>query len=165
MVLDGVEDARVRQDVLGLPLLHGDGADADPLGGRRLAVAEVEPPSPQVVGQGDRGRQDARQEGLADSETGIADLGTEIRKTRPAVVVSNDSCNRDGSRVVVLRITSNVVSLFPGEAEVRVRGAAARALGDQACSVDKRRLTSRIGALGVDEMESVDDALRITLPL
>ena len=29
-------------------------------------------------------------------------LGTEIRKTRPAVVISNDSCNAHGTRVVVL---------------------------------------------------------------
>ena len=39
-------------------------------------------------------------------------LGTEIRKTRPAVVISNDSCNRYGSRVVVLPITRNVDSLL-----------------------------------------------------
>ena len=35
-------------------------------------------------------------------------VGSEIRRTRPAVVVSNDSCNRYGMRVVVLPITSNV---------------------------------------------------------
>jgi hypothetical protein len=35
-------------------------------------------------------------------------VGTEIRKTRPAL--SNDSCNRYGTRVVVLPITSNTVS-------------------------------------------------------
>jgi mRNA interferase MazF len=92
-------------------------------------------------------------------------VGTEIKKTRPAVVVSNDSCNRHGARVVVLPITSNVESLFPGEAQLRVRGSAARALGDQIRSVDKRRLAGRIGALTVDEMESVDDALRVTLDL
>jgi mRNA-degrading endonuclease toxin of MazEF toxin-antitoxin module len=55
--------------------------------------------------------------------------------------------------------------LFPGEAQVRVRGGAARALGDQIRSVDKQRLTSRIGTLTADEMESVDDALRVTLEL
>lgn len=92
-------------------------------------------------------------------------IGTEIRKSRPAVVLSNDSCNARGSRVVVLPITSNVESLFPGEANVRVRGGAARALGDQIRSVDKRRLTGRIGRLSPDELESVDDALRITLDL
>ncbi len=49
-------------------------------------------------------------------------IGTEIRKTRPAVIVSNDSCNRHGTRVVVLPITSNVSSLFPGEALITSRG-------------------------------------------
>lgn len=92
-------------------------------------------------------------------------VGSEIRKTRPAVVVSNDSCNMHGSRVVVLPVTSNVESLFPGEARIRVRGGAARALGDQIRSVDKRRLTGRIGKLSADEMESVDEALRITLDI
>jgi mRNA interferase MazF len=29
-------------------------------------------------------------------------IGTEIRKTRPAVILSNDSCNTHGARVVVL---------------------------------------------------------------
>ena len=44
-------------------------------------------------------------------------IGTEIQNTRPAVIVSNDSCNRYGTRVVVLPITSNVTSLYPGEWE------------------------------------------------
>ena len=92
-------------------------------------------------------------------------LGTEIKKTRPAVVVSNDACNTHGSRVVVLPVTSNVESLYPGEAKVRVRGAAARALGDQVRSVDKQRLVSRIAVLSADEMTSVDESLRITLDL
>ena len=42
-------------------------------------------------------------------------IGTEIKKTRPAVIVSNDSCNTHGRRVVVLPITSNVDSLFHGD--------------------------------------------------
>jgi mRNA interferase MazF len=57
-------------------------------------------------------------------------VGSEIRKTRPAVIVSNDSCNRHGTRVVVLPITSNVDSLYAGEAMVEVKGKAGRALGD-----------------------------------
>ena len=92
-------------------------------------------------------------------------LGTEIRKTRPAVVVSNDSCNAHGGRVVVLPVTSNVDSLYPGEARLLVRGKAARALGDQIRSLDKLRLRSRIATLSQDEMAAVDEALRITLNL
>jgi mRNA interferase MazF len=90
-------------------------------------------------------------------------LGTEIRKTRPAVVVSNNSCNRYGSRVVVLPITSHVDSLYPGEALVRIKGRPARALGDQIRSLDKARLRSRIGTLSTEDLAAVEEALLITL--
>jgi len=92
-------------------------------------------------------------------------LGTEIRKTRPAVIVSNDSCNTYGRRVVVMPITSNVSSLYPGEAPVELQGQPGRALGDQIRSIDKSRLRSRVGRLSQDELEAVDGALRITLGL
>jgi mRNA interferase MazF len=92
-------------------------------------------------------------------------FGTEIRKTRPAVIVSNDSCNTYGMRVVVLPVTSNVGSLYPGEAAIQLRGRPARALGDQIRSIDKARLRSRVGRLREDELQAVDEALRITLGL
>lgn len=92
-------------------------------------------------------------------------LGTEIHKTRPAVIISNDSCNTHGSRVVVLPVTSNVDSLYPGEAAIRVRGKPARVLGDQMRSIDKRRLRRRIGRLRQTELVDVEQAVRITLGL
>lgn len=92
-------------------------------------------------------------------------LGTEIRKTRQAVIVSNDSCNTYGSRVVVLPITSNVTTLYPGEASIEVKGKPGRAMGDQIRSIDKARLRSRVGRLSQDELQAVDEALRITLGL
>jgi mRNA interferase MazF len=92
-------------------------------------------------------------------------IGTEIRKTRPAVVVSNDSCNTYGSRVVVLPVTSNVSSLYPGEARVEVGGKPCRVLGDQVRSIDKARLKTRLGRLTADEIRDIDMALRITFDL
>jgi mRNA interferase MazF len=92
-------------------------------------------------------------------------VGTEIRKRRPAVIVSNDSCNRYGTRVIVLPITSNVTSLYPGEAMVSVKGKRGRALGDQIRSIDKRRLKARAGAVTTEEMARIDEALAITLAL
>ncbi|MBA3886744.1 MAG: type II toxin-antitoxin system PemK/MazF family toxin [Acidobacteria bacterium] len=92
-------------------------------------------------------------------------VGTEIRKTRPAVIVSNDSCNRHGTRVVVLPITSQIESLYPGEAMVEVKGKPARALGDQIRSIDKTRLKARVSTLTSDEMARIDEALAITLAL
>lgn len=91
--------------------------------------------------------------------------GLEIKKTRPAVIVSNNSCNTFGSRVVVLPLTSQVDSLYPGEALITINGKQARALGDQIRSLDKSRLRSRIDTLSQDEIEAVEDAIRITLGL
>jgi mRNA interferase MazF len=92
-------------------------------------------------------------------------LGSEIRKTRPAVVVSNNSCNRFGSRVVVLPVTSNVESLYPGEALVRIGGKPARVLGDQIRSIDRLRFRSRLAVLTSEELQRVDDVLRVTLDI
>ena len=92
-------------------------------------------------------------------------IGTEIKKTRPAVVVSNDACNQHGARIVVVPVTSNVTSLYPGEAQVRIATRDARVLGDQLRSIDKTRLGKRIGRLSREDLTRVDDALRITLDL
>ena len=92
-------------------------------------------------------------------------IGSEIRKTRPAVIVSNDAMNRHCTRVVVVPLTSNVEGCYPGEALVQVKGKPARALGDQLRSIDKLRLRRRLDALAQAEVEAIDGALRITLAL
>jgi mRNA interferase MazF len=92
-------------------------------------------------------------------------LGTEIKKTRPAIVVSNDAMNRYAQRVVVMPLTSHVDRCFPGEALVTVKGKPSRALGDQLRSIDKVRLRKRIDTLAQGEMQKVDEALAITLAL
>jgi mRNA interferase MazF len=92
-------------------------------------------------------------------------IGSEIKKTRPAVIVSNNSCNRLGLRVVVLPITSNTATFHPGEAPVSVGKQNGRALGDQLRSVDKTRIGSKVGSLAASEMQRIDEALRITLAL
>jgi mRNA interferase MazF len=92
-------------------------------------------------------------------------LGSEIKKTRPAVVVSNDSMNQYGARVVVMPVTSNVESVYPGEAIVEIKRKPARALGDQLRSIDKLRLRGRIGTLAAADVALIEEALRITLAL
>jgi mRNA-degrading endonuclease toxin of MazEF toxin-antitoxin module len=65
----------------------------------------------------------------------------------------------------VLPLTSNVDSLYPGEATLVVDGKPARALGDQIRSLDKSRLRSKIDTLSQEELAAIDEAIRITLAL
>lgn len=64
-------------------------------------------------------------------------LGGEIRKTRPAIVVSNDAANRALNRIQVVPVTGNVTRLYPAEAYVTVGGARRKAMADQIATASK----------------------------
>lgn len=92
-------------------------------------------------------------------------LGTEIKKTRPAVIVSNDAANRNLARVVVVPLTSNTGKAYPGEAVVVIAGQASKAMADQIMAADKARLKNQLGSLAKADMLAVEDAIKVHLGL
>ena len=92
-------------------------------------------------------------------------VGSENLKTRPGVVVSNNSANRNLSRVIVVPLTSNTDRRYPGEARVSVAGKHSKAMADQVMAADKIRLKSKIDVLSKADMQAVDLALRVQLAL
>ena len=95
-------------------------------------------------------------------------IGSEIAKTRPCVIISNNIGNQVADRVIVAPMTTgNVGKVYPCEVKVEVgEGGGAqpgKILLDQIRTVDKARLGNRIGQLPAARIEEVNRAIRLSL--
>ena len=97
-------------------------------------------------------------------------VGSEIRKTRPAVVVSNDvACRLDAVLQVVPITALPERGLRPYEARVASLESGldgpSRAVANQVRTVARERIVDRLGSVTSDEMREIDLAIAIQLGL
>lgn len=92
-------------------------------------------------------------------------VGGEIKKSRPAVIISNDAANAFLNRLQVVPLTSNIDRVYPSEALVSLNGRSGKALADQLTTVSKQRLGERIGILSLEDVSKVERAIRVQLGL
>lgn len=90
-------------------------------------------------------------------------VGGEIKKKRPAVIMSNDAANKFLNRVQVVPLTSHVDRIYPSEAAVLLEGKESKAMADQLATVSKQRLFRRAGILSTEDMRKVEEAIKIQL--
>lgn len=73
-------------------------------------------------------------------------VGSEIRKSRPCLVVSPDEMNRHIGTVIVAPMTSRGRP-YPSRVPCRFQGKDGQIVLDQLRSVDRRRLTRKLGRI------------------
>lgn len=95
-------------------------------------------------------------------------VGSEIAKTRPAVIISNDIGNEFSARVIVAPLTTGGLErVYPFEVLIPAHEGglpqASKVVLDQIRTLDKQRLGQRLGLLPPERMRAVDLAIRVSL--
>ncbi len=97
-------------------------------------------------------------------------VGGEIKKKRPAIIVSNNAANKHLNRLQVVPLTSHTGRVYPSEAVVTVKGKASKgktskAMADQLTTVSKLRLINHVGQVSYADMQRVEQVIKVQLAL
>jgi mRNA interferase MazF len=85
-------------------------------------------------------------------------VGSEIRKTRPCLVISPDEMNRHINTVIIAPMTTKGRS-YPTRVACRFQGKAGQVVLDQLRTVDKARLVKRLGRISPAAQQGVLEVL------
>jgi mRNA interferase MazF len=97
-------------------------------------------------------------------------IGAEIKKTRPGLVIQNDIGNRSSPLTIIAAITSRFAHPpYPTEVLIEAPEGGLKhdsvVLTNQIRTVDKQRLTRRVGRVKPETLHEVDQALLVSLGL
>ncbi len=97
-------------------------------------------------------------------------IGSEIKKTRPALVIQNEISNKHSPVTIVAAITSKLDNnLYPTEVLISAGEGGLKqdsvVLLNQIRSVDRRRLAKKLGKVKDETLRRVDLAIKISLGL
>lgn len=92
-------------------------------------------------------------------------IGGEIKKTRPAVIISNNSANKYLNRLQVIPLSSQVEKLYTCETQVFIDGRLCKAMADQLTTISKKRLQGFIQYLQEEEIRRIEYIIKLQLDL
>ena len=97
-------------------------------------------------------------------------IGSEISKTRPALIIQNNIANQRSPIIIIAAITSKFDdSLYPTEVLIDPPEGGLKTtsvvLLNQIRSIDRQRLIKRIGAISLEKLSEVDRAIQISFGL
>lgn len=85
--------------------------------------------------------------------------GSEIKKTRPCVVISPDEMNRHIRTVIIAPMTSTLKS-YPTRVTTIFQGKQGQIVLDQIRTVDKQRLVKKLGGISISSQSTVLNTLQ-----
>lgn len=88
-------------------------------------------------------------------------VGSEIKKTRPCVVISPNEMNKFLNTIIIAPMTSSSRP-YPTRVEVQTNNKKGWIVIDQIRSVDRKRITKIFGKLSVNEIVEVKNVLKET---
>lgn len=88
-------------------------------------------------------------------------IGSEIRKTRPCVVISPDEMN-DHLRTVVIAPLTTSSKNYPTRVEIKHENKIGRIVIDQIRTIDKQRILKELGKLSRPEIKEVKAIIKET---
>lgn len=91
--------------------------------------------------------------------------GSEIRKIRPAVVMTADALNRARRTVVIVPLSTGPKPRPPIVVATPSAGSKSVAVCDQLRAIDKQRLTRAYGRLSASDLGAVEEGVRGVLSL
>jgi mRNA interferase MazF len=88
-------------------------------------------------------------------------IGSEIKKTRPCVVISPDEMNKHLRTVVIAPMTTNSKN-YPTRVEVKHENKIGWVVLDQVRTIDKQRIIKNLGKLSKPEVKEVKSIIKET---
>jgi mRNA interferase MazF len=88
-------------------------------------------------------------------------IGSEIKKTRPCVVISPDEMNKYLRTVVIAPMTTSSKD-YPTRVEIKHDNKISWVVLDQIRTIDKQRIIKELGKLSRPEIKEIKEALKET---
>lgn len=92
-------------------------------------------------------------------------VGSEYKKNRPAIIVSNDKNNTYSETVEIVYLTTAEKKPMPTHVAIETMGKQSTALCEAIYTIDKGRLENYYCTLTTEEMKLVDQAVLVSLGL
>ena len=96
--------------------------------------------------------------------------GSEQGKTRPVLVIQNDTGNKYSPTTIIAPLTSSYSKIYPTDVEVNSEekdvDKDSKVMLNQIATIDKeRRIEKKLAKLDTNKMKEVDEAIKISLGL